>query len=99
MAYIVVSQHTYKDKLLQFVTMLNDRENFNDVISSIQDYITEFNNDVNIPYTAVYESIENLTVSKLRPFTSGRPLLNMETNGSKGGYLINFVVRLYEPNT
>lgn len=97
MAYTVISQHTYKDKKLQYVTMVNTVESFGNVISDVQDYISQMNSDTSFPYVSTYASIRSFTANDVRQFGIGRPeLIDPNDDRYKGGYVINFILSLQD---
>ena len=97
MAYIVVSQHTYKDDLKHYVTMTSTATTFTQVEDDIKDYINNFNQD-DPNYLGGYGYIDDLNVSKFKDFNIGqRPTLdNPNDTAYKGGYFINFIMHIIE---
>ena len=94
MAYIVVSQHTYKDEKKLYVIMASSASSFSNVTSDIQDYINKYNSD-NADFTAFYSAIDTLNVSNFHAFSAKQaPTLVEVDDAYRGGFYINFIVRL-----
>ena len=94
MAYTVVSQTFYKDKLVQYANLVSTGSNFNNAYADLESYISHISTISG--YTAYMQDIDTLSVHKMTQFIDDEPNADSANGFYKGNFMITVTFKRHE---